>query len=56
MIHDVDDDELTPEDHAAIAASREYFLEGGEGLCLEKVAAECGFTMVRSAAPSIKST
>jgi hypothetical protein len=42
---DDDDEELTAEDRAAIQASREYFRQGGEGLSLEQVAAECGFTM-----------
>jgi hypothetical protein len=43
----VDDgeEELTAEDVAAIQASQEYFRQGGQGLSLEQVAAECGFTM-----------
>jgi hypothetical protein len=45
MVDDDDDEELTAEDRAAIQASREYFRQGGEGLSLEQVAAECGFTM-----------
>jgi hypothetical protein len=44
MLHD-DDDELTEEDRRAVAASREYFREGGEGISFEQVAAESGFTM-----------
>jgi predicted transcriptional regulator len=44
MIHD-DDDELTEEDRLAVAASREYFQKGGQGLSLEEVAASLGFTM-----------
>lgn len=46
MIHDDDgDEELTEEDRRAVAASREYFRQGGEGLSFEQVVAECGFTM-----------
>lgn len=44
MIHD-DDDELTEEDRRAVAASREHFRQGGEGVSFEEVVAECGFTM-----------
>jgi hypothetical protein len=44
MVHD-DDDNLTEEDEQAVAASREYFKQGGKGLSLEQLAAECGFTM-----------
>jgi hypothetical protein len=40
-----DDDELTDEDRRAVAASREYFHQGGEGLSFEQVVAEYGFTM-----------
>ena len=40
-----DDDELTEEDRRAVAASRQYFQQGGEGLSFEQVVAECGFTM-----------
>ena len=43
MIHD--DDELSEDDRRAVAASREYFRQGGEGLSFEQVVAECGFTM-----------
>jgi hypothetical protein len=43
MIHD--EDELTEKDRRAIAASREYFQRGGEGVPFEQVVAECGFTM-----------
>jgi hypothetical protein len=39
------DDELTEEDRRAVAASREYFRNGGPGVSFEQVAAECGFTM-----------
>jgi len=45
MVNDDEDEELTAEDRAAVQASREYFRQGGEGLSLEQVAAECGFTM-----------
>jgi hypothetical protein len=38
-------DELTEEDRRAIAASREYFQRGGEGIPFEQVVAECGLTM-----------
>ena len=44
MIRD-EEDQLSEEDRRAVAASREYFRQGGEGLSLEQVAAECGFTM-----------
>ena len=44
MIHD-DDEEITEEDRRTVAASREYFRQGGEGLSFEQVVAECGFTM-----------
>ena len=43
MIHD--DEELTEEDRRAVAASRKYFREGGEGIPFEQVVAECGLTM-----------
>jgi hypothetical protein len=42
---DDDDEGLTAKDVVAIRASQEYFRQGGEGLSLEQVAAECGFTM-----------
>ena len=45
MIHDDDDEDLTEEDRRAVAASREYFRQGGEGLSFEQVVAECGFTV-----------
>jgi len=44
MVHE-DDDELTEEDRRAVAASREYFRKGAEGVPFEQVVAECGFTM-----------
>jgi hypothetical protein len=44
MIND-DEDELTEEDRRAVAASREYFRRGGEGVPFEQVVAECGLTM-----------
>ena len=44
MIHD-DDDELTEEDRRAVAASREYFKRGGQGIPFEQVVADLGFTM-----------
>jgi hypothetical protein len=44
MIHD-DEDELTEADRRAVAASREYFRQGNQGLSFEQVAAECGFSM-----------
>ena len=43
MIHD--EDELTEEERRAVAASREYFRKGGEGVPFEQMVAECGFTM-----------
>ena len=43
MVHE--DEELTEEDSIAVAASREYFRQGGEGLSFEQVVAECGFRM-----------
>ena len=47
MLHDDEDEdeELSEEDSRAVAASREYFRQGGEGLSFEQVVAECGFTM-----------
>jgi hypothetical protein len=36
MVHEEDD--LSEEDRRAVAASREYFRKGGEGLSLEQVA------------------
>jgi hypothetical protein len=43
---DPEDEELTAEDIAAIAASREYFRNHPEGgVTFEQFAAECGFTM-----------
>ena len=44
MIHN-DEEELTEEDRCAVAASREYFRRGGEGIPFEQVVADCGFTM-----------
>lgn len=40
-----EDDGLSEEDRRAIATSREYFRQGGEGISFEQVLAECGFTM-----------
>jgi hypothetical protein len=46
MVHDEDDEEeLSEEDRRAIAASREYFRQGGQGISLEQVVADCGFTL-----------
>ena len=46
MVHDEDDEEeLSEEDCRAIAASREYFRQGGQGISFEQVVADCGFTM-----------
>jgi len=45
LTHDVEDDEMDDEDRRAVAASREYFRNGGEGLSFEQVVAECDFTM-----------
>jgi hypothetical protein len=42
---DREDHELTEEDRRAVAASREYFRQGGEGLSFEQVVADLGFTM-----------
>lgn len=41
----VEDDEMTEEDEREVAASREYFRQGREGIPFEQVVAECGFTM-----------
>ncbi len=38
-------DELSEEDRRRVAASREYFRKGGEGVPFEQVVADCGFTM-----------
>jgi hypothetical protein len=43
MVHD--DDDLTEEDRRAVAASREYFRKGGEGIPFEQAVADLGFTM-----------
>lgn len=40
-----DGEELTAEDRRAVAASREYFRQGNEGISLEQVAAGCGLTI-----------
>jgi hypothetical protein len=40
-----DGDDLTEQDRRAVAASREYFRQGGEGLSLEQIAAGCGLTI-----------
>jgi len=40
-----EEEEITAEDRSAVAASREYFRQGGEGLSFEQAIAECGFTM-----------
>jgi hypothetical protein len=46
MVDDEDnEEELSEEDRRAIAASREYFRQGGQGISFEQVAADCGFTM-----------
>jgi hypothetical protein len=44
MIYD-DEDELTGEDRRAVAASREYFRKGGQGIPFEQAVADLGFTM-----------
>ena len=46
MIRDEDGEELTAEDHRAVAASRDYFRQNPEGgIPFEQVVAECGLTM-----------
>jgi|KBSMisStandDraft_5_1062788.scaffolds.fasta_scaffold297898_1 hypothetical protein len=45
MVDDEGDEELTEEDRRAIAASRDYFEKGGEGISFEQVVADLGFTM-----------
>ncbi len=40
MVHD--DHELTGDDRRIIAASREYFRQGNEGVSFEQVVAGCG--------------
>jgi hypothetical protein len=45
MIEDDEPEEFSDEDRRAVAASREYFRQGGEGLSFEEVVADCGFTM-----------
>lgn len=42
---DQNDDELSEADRRAVAASREYFAKGDEGLSFEQIVAEGGFTM-----------
>lgn len=41
----VADDELSEEDRRRVAASREHFRKGGEGVPFEQVVADCGCTM-----------
>ena len=41
----VDDEEDPDEDRRAVAASREYFKQGGEVMSFEQVVADLGFTM-----------
>ena len=43
MVHE--DEEMTGEDRRVIAASREYFQHGNQGLSLEEMVAGCGFTL-----------
>ncbi len=45
ILDEDDDDELTDEDRCAVAASRDYFEKGGEGISFEHVVADLGFTM-----------
>ena len=45
MIDDDDEEELTDEGRRAVAASRDYFEKGGEGISFEQVVADLGFTM-----------
>lgn len=45
MIRDEEADEPTEEDRRALAASRDYFARGGEGIPFEDVVADLGFTM-----------
>jgi len=45
MVDDEGDEELTEADRRAIAASRDYFEKGGEGISFEQVVADLGFTM-----------
>lgn len=40
-----DEEELTEDDRRAVAASRDYFERGGEGISFEQVVADLGFTM-----------
>ncbi len=43
MDHDAEDqEELSEEASGAIATSREYFRQGGEGISFEQVVADCG--------------
>ena len=42
---EIDDEPLTEEDLKAIAEGQEYFRNGGKGLSLEQMAAECGFSI-----------
>ena len=45
LVDDEDDEELTEEDRRAIAASRDYFEKGGQGISFEQVVADLGFTV-----------
>jgi hypothetical protein len=40
-----DDDDLTEADRRAVAASREYFGRGGEGISLEQIANDAGLPL-----------
>lgn len=40
-----EDEEISAEEEAAVARSREYFRNGGKGIPFEQVVEELGFTM-----------
>jgi hypothetical protein len=58
MVREDQADELTEEDRRAVAASREYFEKGGEGISFEQLAAECGLDpdQIRATDPGHKAS
>ncbi|HEX3744372.1 MAG TPA: hypothetical protein VHW09_10595 [Bryobacteraceae bacterium] len=45
MIREEADEELTADDRRAVAASRAYFRQGGEGIPFDRVVADLGLTI-----------
>lgn len=53
MLDDDDDEDLTEEDIRSLRASQEYFRNGGQGIPLEQVVEELGFSMEQVRAASL---